>query len=167
MKNGSRSAEACTPAVSRRAALPGAALAGAALAQGRFPAHPPDAAVRAPWTAGSSSDVQMRSLAELAQQALGQSPIIENRPGARGTLHAQPMAAARPDGHTLLRDTLATLAVNPALCRDLPFDTAASFGPVVFAAIAPNVPVANPRTTEARSVQELIALGRRRPRGLP
>ena len=124
-------------------APPRAAPAGPALAQGRFPAHP--IRLYVPWTAGSSSDVQMRSLVELAQQSLGQRVVTENRPGASGTLHAQPLAAARPDGHTLLIGHIGTLAVNPALYRDLPFDTVASFEPVVLAAIVPNVLVANPR----------------------
>jgi tripartite-type tricarboxylate transporter receptor subunit TctC len=87
--------------LSRRSALglAGMALAAPALAQERFPARPIRLIV--PWSAGSSSDVQMRSLAELAQPSLGQPVVIENRPGASGTLHAQALASARPDGYTL------------------------------------------------------------------
>jgi tripartite-type tricarboxylate transporter receptor subunit TctC len=75
-------------------------------------------------------------------------------------------ARAAPDGHTLLMGHIGTLAVNPALYRDLPFDTVASFEPIVLVAVVPNVLVVNPRKVEARSVQELIALAKRRPRGL-
>ena len=126
MKNESRSAEGCTPAVSRRVALalPGAALAAPALAQGRFPAHP--IRIFVPWTAGSSSDVQMRSLAELAQQSLGQPVVTENRPGASGTLHAQPLAAARPDGHTLGQMHLSVVR-RPFLVRQPQWDAVADY----------------------------------------
>ena len=126
MKNESRPAEGCTPAVSRRVALalPGAALAAPALAQGRFPAHP--IRIFVPWTAGSSSDVQMRSLAELAQQSLGQPVVTENRPGASGTLHAQALAAARPDGHTLGQMHLSVVR-RPFLVRQPLWDTVADY----------------------------------------
>jgi tripartite-type tricarboxylate transporter receptor subunit TctC len=126
MKNESRSAKGCTPAVSRRVALalPGAALAAPALAQGRFPAHP--LRIFVPWTAGSSSDVQMRSLAELAQQSLGQPVVTENRPGASGTLHAQALAAARPDGHTLGQMHLSVVR-RPFLVRQPLWDTVADY----------------------------------------
>jgi tripartite-type tricarboxylate transporter receptor subunit TctC len=126
MKNESRSAKGCTPAVSRRVALalPGAALAAPALAQGRFPAHP--IRIFVPWTAGSSSDVQMRSLAELAQQSLGQPVVTENRPGASGTLHAQPLAAARPDGHTLGQMHLSVVR-RPFLVRQPQWDAVTDY----------------------------------------
>ncbi len=88
------------PRLSRRALLAaaGASLAAPALAQS-YPSSPIRLFV--PWTAGSSSDVQMRSMAEVAAAKLGQPVVIENRPGASGTLHSQPLAAARPDGYTL------------------------------------------------------------------
>jgi tripartite-type tricarboxylate transporter receptor subunit TctC len=126
MKNASRSAKGCTPAVSRRVALalPGAALAAPALAQGWFPAHP--IRIFVPWTAGSSSDVQMRSLAELAQQSLGQPVVTENRPGASGTLHAQALAAARPDGHTLGQMHLSVVR-RPFLVRQPLWDAVADY----------------------------------------
>ena len=76
-----------------------AALAAPAYAQDRYPSHPIKLFV--PWTAGSSSDVQMRSMCEEAGKLLGQTIVIENRPGASGTLHAQALAQARPDGYTL------------------------------------------------------------------
>jgi tripartite-type tricarboxylate transporter receptor subunit TctC len=87
--------------LSRRAALglAASAVAAPAIAQVRYPDRPIRLLV--PWTAGSSSDVQMRSLAEVAQQSFGQPVVIENRPGASGTLHAQALAGARPDGYTL------------------------------------------------------------------
>ena len=79
-----------------------------------------------PWTAGSSSDVQMRSLAELAQQSLGQPVVTENRPGASGTLHAQALAAARPDGYTLGQMHLSVVR-RPFLVRQPQWDTVADY----------------------------------------
>ncbi len=126
MENRSRSAEACTRAFRRRVALglPGAVLAAPALAQGRFPAYP--IRLYVPWTAGSSSDVQLRSIAELAQQSLGQPVVTENRPGASGTLHAQALAAARADGHTLGQMHLSVVR-RPFLVRQPQWDAAADY----------------------------------------
>ena len=126
MENGSRSAEACSRAVPRRAALglSGAVLAAPALAQGRFPAYP--IRLYVPWTAGSSSDVQLRSIADLAQQSLGQPVVTENRPGASGTLHAQALAAARADGHTLGQMHLSVVR-RPFLVRQPQWDAAADY----------------------------------------
>jgi tripartite-type tricarboxylate transporter receptor subunit TctC len=70
-----------------------------AWAQGGFPARPIRLVI--PWTAGSTADLQMRSLAQLAKASLGQPVIIETRPGAGGTLHAVGLATGRPDGYTL------------------------------------------------------------------
>lgn len=101
-------------AVARRAALGlGAAaiatpLAAPALAQPRYPDRP--VRVIMPWPAGGSADAQVRSLAEIAAKALGQPVIIENRPGAGGTLGPLTVAQqARPDGYTLTQMHLSVL----------------------------------------------------------
>jgi tripartite-type tricarboxylate transporter receptor subunit TctC len=114
------------PRLSRRATLGLAvtALAAPAVAQGRFPDHPIRLFV--PWTAGSSSDVQMRSLTELAQQSLGQPVVIENRPGASGTLHAQALASAKPDGYTLGQMHLSVVR-RPFLVRQPLWDTVTDY----------------------------------------
>ncbi|MCO6419038.1 tripartite tricarboxylate transporter substrate binding protein [Siccirubricoccus sp. KC 17139] len=113
-------------APTRRAVLglTAGALAAPALAQARFPDRPLRLFV--PWTAGSSSDVQMRSLAELAQATLGQPVVVENRPGASGTLHVQPLAASRPDGYTLGQMHL-SIVRRPFLVRTPPWDAVADF----------------------------------------
>jgi tripartite-type tricarboxylate transporter receptor subunit TctC len=77
----------------------GATLARPALAQGSFPDRPIRLIV--PWPPGGSTDGQMRSLAEIASRKLGQTIVIENRPGVAGTLGAQAVKDARPDGYTL------------------------------------------------------------------
>ena len=113
-------------------ALGAAALASPAcapaLAQGntgeRFPDRP--IKVFVPWTAGSSSDVQMRSMCEEAGKLLGQPIITENRPGASGTLHAQALAQARPDGYTLGQMHLSVVR-RPFLVKTPQWDATADF----------------------------------------
>src|SRR5919202_6883563 len=125
-KKGSQCASRCGTRLSRRFALglAGITLAAPALAQDRFPARPIRLLV--PWTAGSSSDVQLRSLAELAQQSLGQPVVIENRPGASGTLHAQALAGAKPDGYTLGQMHLSVVR-RPFLVRQPLWDAVADY----------------------------------------
>src|SRR4051812_11418545 len=78
--------------------LAGCVLSSAALAQA-YPSKP--ITLICPWPVGGSSDLVMRSIAEAAGKQLGQTVIIENRPGASGTLGAVAMVSARPDGYTL------------------------------------------------------------------
>jgi tripartite-type tricarboxylate transporter receptor subunit TctC len=128
----------------------------------------PDRPVRivVPFTPGGSSDIIARALAAELQDAFGQPFVVENRGGAGGTIGTELVAHAPPDGYTLLMGHIGTLAVNPSLYRNLSYDTVTSFAPVVLAAVVPNVMVVNPRKVEARSIAELIALAKRRPRAL-
>jgi tripartite-type tricarboxylate transporter receptor subunit TctC len=109
-------------------ALAGASLAAPALAQERYPNRPIKLFV--PWTAGSSSDVQMRSLAEVAQQRLGQPIVIENRPGASGTLHALALAQAKPDGYTLGQMHLSVVR-RPFLVKQPQWDATTDYGHIL------------------------------------
>jgi len=104
--------------------LAGASLALPALGQGRYPNHPIRFFV--PWTAGSSSDVQLRSLCEEAQKTLGQPIVVENRPGASGTLHALPLASAKPDGYTLGQMHLSVVR-RPFLVKQPQWDATTDF----------------------------------------
>ena len=81
------------------AALGAGVFAGSALPQGNFPTRPITLIV--PWSAGGATDVTLRLLAELAGKTLGQRIIIENRPGAGGTMAMPVMQSAAPDGYTL------------------------------------------------------------------
>jgi tripartite-type tricarboxylate transporter receptor subunit TctC len=112
--------------LSRRHALglAAAALASPAVAQQRYPSSPIRLFI--PWTAGSSSDVQMRSMCEEASKLLGQPIVIENRPGASGTLHAQPLAQARPDGYTLGQMHLSVIR-RPFLVKQPQWDTTTDY----------------------------------------
>ena len=100
-----------TVSIGRRSAL-GTALAATtlacpAIAQGRFPNRPIRFLI--PWAPGGTLDGFMRLQAELFQQDTGQSLVIENRPGARGTLAAQALFQARPDGYTLAHHHLSVI----------------------------------------------------------
>jgi tripartite-type tricarboxylate transporter receptor subunit TctC len=116
--------------ITRRAAL-GAALAvpfvkGGA-AQERFPNKP--ITIYVPFPAGGATDVQMRSFAEAATRHLGQTVLVENRPGAGSTLGAAAVARARPDGYTVSQMTLPALRL-PHMQR-MPYDVTKDFTPII------------------------------------
>ena len=116
-----------------------------------------------PVAAGGGTDFTARTLAEKLGVALGQPVVVENRPGASGSLGVQQAAAASPDGYTLVMP-ITSFPINPSL-RKLPFDTIKDFAPVVLAGTLPLVLVVNP-DVPAKSVAELIALARSKPRGI-
>jgi tripartite-type tricarboxylate transporter receptor subunit TctC len=110
---------------------------------------------------GGGADVMARLIAPRLAQALGQPVVVENKPGASGTLAAQQVARAAPDGATLLLDA-SNYAVNPALFDKLPYDPASAFAPLAVLATYPNVLVCTPGF-EAQSVADVIRLARAKP----
>ncbi|MBL6455985.1 tripartite tricarboxylate transporter substrate binding protein [Belnapia sp. T6] len=115
----------------RRAALAlgGAALAAPALGQGRYPDRPIRLVI--PWPPGGSADAQLRSLAELAGRALGQSVVVENRPGASGTMGAMHLTTqARPDGYTISQMHL-SIVRRPFITRTPPWDPVNDFTHII------------------------------------
>jgi tripartite-type tricarboxylate transporter receptor subunit TctC len=115
-----------------------------------------------PFTPGGSTDILARAVGQSLAEAWKQQVIVENKPGAGGSIGAEAAARAAPDGHTLLMGHIGTLAVNPSLYPKLPYDPVADFAPIALVAMVPNVLVVNP-AVPARSVPELIALARARP----
>jgi tripartite-type tricarboxylate transporter receptor subunit TctC len=115
-----------------------------------------------PFAAGGSADQTARMMAEPVGAALGQTMVVENRPGGGATLGAQMVARATPDGLTLLYGTPGPQIINPHLMRNLPYDPVADFAPVVSVKRAPNLLCVHP-SVPAQSVAELIALARARP----
>ncbi|MBT9500859.1 MAG: tripartite tricarboxylate transporter substrate binding protein [Burkholderiaceae bacterium] len=111
---------------------------------------------------GGGADLIARLIAPKLAEALGQPVIVENRPGASGTIAAGQVARAAPDGTTLLVDA-SSFAVNPALFAKLPYDTAAAFEPLGVIAQFANVLVCTP-SFEARTVADVIRLARAKPR---
>jgi tripartite-type tricarboxylate transporter receptor subunit TctC len=148
--------------VIRRRALLAAALAvcaGGTLAQ-PYPSKPIRLIV--PFTPGGSTDILGRAIGQKLAEALGQQVVIENRPGAGGSIGAEAAARAAPDGYTLLMGHIGTLAVNPSLYPKLGYDPLKSFVPVAWVARVSSVLVVHP-SVPAQSVQELVKLAREQP----
>jgi tripartite-type tricarboxylate transporter receptor subunit TctC len=98
-----------------------------------------------PWAAGGSTDFLARVLCQRLSADLGQSFVVENRPGAAGTVGHAAVSRARPDGHTLLIGANGTYAMAPHLYDNLGYDTVAGFAPVGLLARTPIFFGANPR----------------------
>lgn len=111
---------------------------------------------------GGGADLIARLIAPRLADALGQSVIVENRPGGSGTIAAGQVARATPDGTTLLLDA-SSFAVNPSLFNKLPYDTDTAFTPIGVVAQFANVLVCTP-SFEARSVADVVRLARAKPK---
>lgn len=135
-------------------AVLGAALAGPAIAQTNFPSKPVKIVV--PFTAGSQVDIVARELGRGLQEIWGQPVIVDNRPGAGGTIGSRIVAGTDPDGTTLMF-TSASHAINPTLYKSLPYDTLKDFTGVTFGTSVPNVLVVSP-SLGVKTVQDLIKL---------
>jgi tripartite-type tricarboxylate transporter receptor subunit TctC len=116
-----------------------------------------------PFTAGSGTDIIARAVAEKLTTALGQSVIIENKPGAGGTIAANQVAKAAPDGYTLLVHSSGHV-VNPALYPNLPYDTLKDLSGVTALASLPNVLVVSP-SKGFKDVKDLVAKVKAKPDG--
>src|SRR5262245_4847832 len=108
-----------------------------------------------PFTAGGTTDMFGRMLAQGLQQKYGTPFIVENRAGAGGNLGAGAVARAAADGYTLLVGTVSTHAINPFVYKNLPYDTERDFQPVSLIARLPNMLVVNPNIP-AKTVAELV-----------
>ncbi len=115
-----------------------------------------------PYTPGGTVDVLARILGRELGKAWGQSIVIDNRPGAGGSLGAQVVARAQPDGYTLLLSTNSPLTTNPVLYKSLGYDPLKDFEPVVVAGENSMLLVAAP-ALPAQSLAELIALAKSKP----
>ncbi|HSN32590.1 MAG TPA: tripartite tricarboxylate transporter substrate binding protein, partial [Ideonella sp.] len=115
-----------------------------------------------PFTPGGSTDILARAIAPKLAAALGQNVVIDNKPGAGGSLGAGEAAKAVADGNTLLMGHIGTLAVNPSIYPKLPYDPLTSFVPVAYVARVPNVLVVN-ASSPIRSLKELIEAARAQP----
>lgn len=136
------------------------ALPGLARAQGWAPVRPVRLVV--PFAPGGSADQTARMLAEPLGAALGQSVIVENRPGGGATLGAQLVTRAAPDGHTLLYGTPGPQIINPHLMRSVPYDPERDFTPIVAVKRVPNLLCVHP-SVPARTVAEFLVLTRAQP----
>jgi tripartite-type tricarboxylate transporter receptor subunit TctC len=144
-----------------------AALAIAALCLAAAPAASQDYPVRpvrvlVGFTPGAAADITARVLAGRLSQILSQQVVVENKPGAGSSLAADYVSHAAKDGYTLLIGTSANLTNAVISQPNLGFDFVKDFAPIALIAAAPVILVVNP-TLEVNSVQELIALARKKP----
>ncbi len=110
---------------------------------------------------GGSGDLLGRALAHKLSELWGQQVVIDNRPGAGTVIGTTIAAKSAADGYTLFQANAAH-TINPALTRELPYDTQRAFTPVTLSAELPNTLVVNPAVA-ARTVKELIALAQAKP----
>lgn len=108
-----------------------------------------------PFTPGGSPDVLARTIGQKITESTGSPVVIENVPGAGGTIGADRVAKATADGYTLLMGHVGTLAVAPAVYPNLPYDPIKSFAPVAWVAKVPNVLAVHP-SMPANNVAELV-----------
>lgn len=140
----------------------GAGLAAPAMAQGAFPNKPVTMVI--PFAAGGPTDTVGRLIAQSMSTDLGQPVVVENVGGAGGTLGAQRVAGARPDGYTVLLHHIG-MATVPTLYRRLAYDPVNGFETVGLVTEVPMTLIAR-RNIEATTMQELVALIRQRGEGL-
>jgi tripartite-type tricarboxylate transporter receptor subunit TctC len=114
-----------------------------------------------PFVAGGSNDLVGRAIGKKLAEAWGQPVVVENRGGAGGMIGTAAVAAAAPDGYTLLLVS-PTFTINPAIKKNMPFDTVKDFTPVAFIARAPLL-VTTSTKLPVESARELFALARSRP----
>ena len=150
--------------LSRRALLQASALAATCLASTlalaqQWPAKPISLVV--PFPPGGSSDVLARAMTDKLSQALGQTVIVESKPGAGATLGADYVAKSKPDGYTLLMGAVHhTIATS--VYKKLPYDFQKDFLPITTIALVPNVLTVN-ANSPAKDVKGLIALAKASP----
>jgi tripartite-type tricarboxylate transporter receptor subunit TctC len=136
-------------------------VAGAAAAQA-WPAKPIKFVV--PFTAGSGTDIIARAIGDAMSKGLGQPIIVDNKPGAGGTIGANLVAHSEPDGYTVLIHSSGH-ALNPAIYTNLPYDTVKDLTGVTALAVLPNVLVVSPQRGW-KSVADLVAAAKAKPGAL-
>src|SRR2546427_8947183 len=126
----------------------------------RFPTKPLHLIV--PFPPGGGNDTVARAIAQQLGPDLGQPVVIDNRPGAGGSVGAELAAKAPADGYTLFLAGVGSHAVNPNLHGKLPYDPVKDFAPITLVASAPSVLVVNP-AVPARTLAEFTAYARANP----
>ena len=133
-------------------------VAGPACAQS-YPTKP--LRIIVPFPPGAATDITGRYLAAKLGEALGQQAIVDNRPGANGTLGLELAAKAPPDGHTLVLGQTGNLAISPGLTK-VGYDPLRDFAPVSLVLSSPHVVAVHP-SLPVRSLKDLIALAKSKP----
>ena len=111
-----------------------------------------------PYPAGGPLDAAARQLAERVQETLGESVVVENKAGAGGNIGLTTVANAKPDGYVLGMGAVATMAINPWLYNNMPFDPAKDFAPVLLLSNVPNVLILNKDFATDNSITDVKSL---------
>ena len=139
--------------------LTGLLFSGSSIAQ-TYPTKPVRLVV--PFPAGGATDILARTIGQKASDKLGQSIVIDNRPGAGGTIGSDQVAKSAPDGYTLLIATGSTHSIGPIINPKIPYNVERDFVPVVYVANTSSVLVV-PGTLPVRNLAEFIALAKTKP----
>jgi tripartite-type tricarboxylate transporter receptor subunit TctC len=115
-----------------------------------------------PFPAGGPPDVLARVMADLMGPRLGQTVVVENRPGAGATIGTRSVATADPDGYTLLYASTTSLSIAPSLFKSVGYDPVKDFAPVGGVSVGPMVVVVHP-SVPAKTVKELVAYAKANP----
>ena len=143
---------------SRALAVCLAAVSGYSSAQD-FPSKPLRLVVGS--TPGGGTDISARLIAPKMSEQLGQQVVVENRPGATTTIGVNYVVRSAPDGYTMLMG-VSSLAINPHILKNVPYDALKDLAPVTQVLVAPNIMVAHP-SLPIRTVKDLVAFARPRP----
>src|SRR6185436_19721197 len=112
--------------------------------------------------AGGPTDILGRLLAQKLIEAWGENVIIDNRPGGAGVIGAMAAVKSPPDGHTMYLGGIASMAIAPAVQKDLPYEPLRDFAPVTMTTISPLLLMTHP-SLPAKTVGEFVALAKARP----
>lgn len=115
-----------------------------------------------PFPAGGATDLFARVLSQKIGEKLGNSVVVENKPGAGGTIGSDLVAKAAPDGYTFLLATTSTHSVAPSLNAKIPYDVVQDFTPIIHVGNAPSIMIV-PNNSPAKTVKEWIELARKNP----
>ena len=147
------------------ACIPMLGSMGSAVAQAKdaYPVRP--VRIIVPFLAGGAVDLVARILGQGLSARLGQNFVVDNRGGAGGTIGADAVAKAAPDGHTLLFTAQGPLVINPFLMKQLPYDPQTAFAPISVVVEAPNVLTVHPPAPFG-TVSEFVAYGKANPQSM-
>jgi tripartite-type tricarboxylate transporter receptor subunit TctC len=115
-----------------------------------------------PFPAGGATDILARALSQKLGEKIGQTVVVENRPGAGGTIGADAASKSVADGYTLLLATSSTHSIGPAINPKIPYNAELDFTPVAYVASSPNVVVV-PNTLPVKTMREFIDYARKNP----
>ena len=119
-----------------------------------------------PFAPGGSSDIVSRSFAGEMSKILGQTVVVESKPGGAGNIAMQEAKTSAPDGYTIILGHVGTLAVNPAMFEKLPYDPVKDFVPITLLAKVPSMLVVHSEKVKAKNLKELVEFAKKNPDAL-